>query len=83
MAFVKQKKIVPACASYASQTPEPEQQKPKITADVVNDYIEQNPEIVSNCLRNERALKAQRKQMNARSLLTMLFSYFISLYYIC
>ena len=73
MAFVKQKKIVPACASYASQTPEPEQQKPKITEDVVNDYIKQNPEIVSNCLRNERALKAQRKQMNARSLLNNAF----------
>ena len=29
----------------------------------------QNPNIVSNYSRNGRALKAQRKQMNARSLL--------------
>ena len=77
MVFVKQKKTEP------EKTPEPEPQQPKITEGVVNDHIKQDPEIVSTCLRNERALKAQRKQMNARSLLTMLFSYFISLYYIC
>ena len=56
--------------------PEPEpivQQKPKITEDAVNDYIKQNPDIVSNYLRNERAMKAQRKQMNARSLLNNAF----------
>ena len=53
------------------KAPEPEQQKP-ITEDLVNDYIN-NPEIVSNWLRNERALRAQRKQMNARSLLTNAF----------
>ena len=51
------------------KTPEPiVQQKPKITEDVVNDYIKENPDVVSNYLRNERAMKAQRKQMNARSL---------------
>ena len=45
------------------------QPKPKIiTEDAVNDYIKQNPDIVSDYLRNERAMKAQRKQMNARSL---------------
>ena len=49
------------------------QQKPTITEDVVNDYIKQNPDIVSNYLRNERAMKAQRKQMNARSLLNNAF----------
>ena len=49
------------------------QQKPKITEDAVNDYIKQNPDIVSNYLRNERAMKAQRKQMNARSLLNNVF----------
>ena len=49
------------------------QQKPKITEDDVNDYIKQNPDIVSNHLRNERAMKAQRKQMNARSLLNDVF----------
>ena len=50
--------------------PEPVvQPKPKITQDIVNDYIKENPDIVSNNLRNERAMKAQRKQMNARSLL--------------
>ena len=56
------------------QTPEPVvQPKPKITQDIVNDYIKQNPDIVSNYLRNERAMKAQRKQMNARSLLNNAF----------
>ena len=54
------------------KTPEPEPQKPKITEDILNYYIP-NPEIGSNCLRNERALKAQRKQMNAKSLLTKAF----------
>ena len=57
------------------QTPELiVQQKPKpITDDTVNDYIKQNPDIVTNYLRNERAMKAQRKQMNARSLLNNAF----------
>ena len=36
--------------------PEPEQQpKPKITEDIVNDYIKQNPDTVSNYPRNERS----------------------------
>ena len=41
--------------------PEPEQPKPKISEDVVNDYIQQNPDIVGNYLRNERAMKSQKK----------------------
>ena len=49
------------------------QQKPKITEDDVNDYIKQNPDIVSNFLRNERSMKAQRKQMHVRSLLNNAF----------
>ena len=62
--------------------PEPVvQQKPKITEDAVNYYIKQNPDIVSNYLRTERAMKAQRKQMNARSLLNNVFlNNIISLY---
>ena len=62
-------------ADEPEQTPEPiVQQKPKpITEDIVNDYIKQNPDIVSNYLRNERAMKAQRRQMNARSLLNNAF----------
>ena len=59
------------------KAPEPEQtvpeSKPKITEDIVNDYIKQNPDIVSNYLRNERAMKAQRKQMHARTLLNNAF----------
>ena len=59
------------------KAPEPEQSelvpvsvpKPKITQDTVNDYIEENPDVVTSYLRNERAMKAQRKHMNARSLL--------------
>ena len=54
-------------------SPSPEPEKPKITEDIVNDYIKQNPDIISNYLRNERAMKAQRKQMNARSLLNNAF----------
>jgi len=63
-------------AEEPEQTPEPIVQQPKpkpITDDTVNDYIKQNPDIVTNYLRNERAMKAQRKQMNARSLLNNAF----------
>ena len=50
--------------------PEPVvQPKPKITKDIVNDYIKQNPEIVNTYLRNERSMKAQKKQMHVRTLL--------------
>ena len=67
-AVPEQPEVVP------EKTPEPiVQQKPKITEDVVNDYIKENPDVVSNYLRNERAMKAQRKQMNARSLLNNAF----------
>ena len=59
------------------KTPEPvpdqPKLKPKITEDIVNEYIKDNPDIVSTYLRNERAMKAQRKQMNARSLLNNAF----------
>ena len=44
-----------------------------ITDDIVNTYIKENPEIVTNYLRNERVMKTQRKQMNARSLLNNAF----------
>ena len=57
----------------APEVPEPPEPKPKITQDIVNDYIKENPDIVSNYLRNERAMKAQRKQMHARSLLNNAF----------
>ena len=71
----------------AVKTPEPEktpepvvQQKPKITEYIVNDHIKQNADIVSNHLRNERAMKAQRKQMSARPLLKMLFNCYLIKY---
>ena len=70
------------CKAEKAPEPEPEQPKPKITEDSVNDYIKQNPDIISNYLRNERAMKAQRKQMNARSLLNNVFSMFSLSYYI-
>ena len=62
-------------AEEPEQTPEPiVQQKPKpITEDTVNDYIKQNPDIVTNYLRNERILKAQKKQSHARILLNNAF----------
>ena len=39
------------------KAPEP---KPTITEDIVNDYIKQNPDIVSNYLRNESSMKAKK-----------------------
>ena len=58
-----------AVKAEPEKTPEPEQPKPKITEDIANDYIKQNPDTTSNHLRNERAMKAQRKHMNAMPLL--------------
>jgi len=42
--------------------PEPEQPKTKITEDIVNNYIKENPDVISNYLRNERVLKAQKNK---------------------
>ena len=55
--------------------PEPIVQPKKkiVTEAAVNEYIKENPDIVSNYLRNERPMKAQRKQMNARTLLNNAF----------
>ena len=57
--------------------PPPGLQKPptsnNMTDDVVNQYIKENPDIVSNYLRNERLMKTQKRQMNARSLLNNAF----------
>ena len=64
----KRRGFCKAIKSEPEKTPEPEQSKPKITDEIVND-CKQNPEIVSTYLRNERSMKAQRKQMRARSLL--------------
>ena len=55
------------------KTPEPIVQPKPITEDTVNDYIKQNPDIVSHYLRNERILKAQKKQLHARTLLNNAF----------
>ena len=44
-----------------------------IIDDIVDTYIKENPGIVTNYLRNERVMQAQRKQMNARSLLILTF----------
>ena len=72
------------CKAVVKEEPEkkvpvPEQPVPetktKITQDIVNDYIK-NPDVVISYLRNERAMKAQRKQMNACSLLTNAFLVF-------
>ena len=66
--------VKPEAVPEKSPEPAPEQPKKKIiTEDTVNDYIKQNPDIVTNYLRNERAMKAQRKHMNARSLLNNAF----------
>ena len=57
----------------AQPKPAPEPPKPTITNDIVNDYIKQNPDIVSTYLGNERSMKAQRKQMHVTSLLNNVF----------
>ena len=67
--FCKADVKTPEVKTPEVKTPEPK----KITADIVNDYIKQNPDVISNYLRNERAMKAQKKQMNARSLLNNAF----------
>ena len=41
-----------------------------LTNEIVDRYIHKNPDIVNNYARNERPMKAQRRQMNARSPLT-------------
>ena len=44
-----------------------------ITDDIINTYIKESLEIVTNYLRRERVMEARRKQMNARSLLNNAF----------
>ena len=67
-------KAVVKASEPEKQVPEPVvQPEPKITQDIINEYIIENPDRVSNHLRNERAMQAQRKQMNARSLLNNAF----------
>ena len=51
----------------------PEPNKKSIPEDIVNDYIKDHPDTVSNYLRNERSMKAQKKQMIAKSLLNNAF----------
>ena len=69
-ADIKTPEATPEVKTPEVKSPEPVKQ---ITEDIVNDYIKQNPDIISNYLRNERAMKAQKKQMNARSLLNNAF----------
>jgi len=71
----KRRNFCKAVKPEAVPEPVPEQPKlkPKITEDIVNEYIKDNPDIVSTYLRNERILKAQRKQSHARSLLNNAF----------
>ena len=65
--------VKPEVVPETVPVPDQPKLKPKITEDIVNEYIKDNPDIVSTYLRNERAMKAQRKQMNARSLLNNAF----------
>ena len=44
-----------------------------LSNEIVNRYIQDHPDTVNNYLRNERSMKAQRRQMNARSLLINTF----------
>ena len=73
----KRRGFCKAIKEEPEKTPEPEQTKPKITQDMVNDCIKENPDIVTNYLRNERAMKAQRKHMHVRTLLNNCFLFFL------
>ena len=53
--------------------PEKPTEPKQITEEIVNDFMKQNPDIVSNYLRNERSMKAQRKHMHVRTLLNNAF----------
>ena len=53
--------------------PKPTKTITTITDDIVNTYIQENPDTVTYHFRNERVMKAQRKQMNARPLLNNAF----------
>ena len=71
----KRRGFCKAAKEEPEKTPEPiVQPKPKIVTEAaVNYYIKESADIVSNYLKNERAMKAQRKQMNARTLLNNAF----------
>ena len=71
-------------AEKAEPEPNNAAQQPttNLTNHFVNQYIQEHPEIVSTYLRNERSMKAQRKQMHVRSLLNNVFYFIISLYII-
>ena len=58
-------------AEKAEPEPNTPAQKPttNLTNDIVNQYIQEHPDIVNTYLTNERPMKAQRKQMHVRSLL--------------
>ena len=49
------------------------QERDKIQIEMFIQDIKQNPDIVTNYLRNERILKAQKKQSHARILLNNAF----------
>ena len=73
-AFQESKTETTAEVQTVKETPGLTKQKPtktitNITYEIVNTYIKRSPEVVTNCSRNERVMKTQRKQMNARSLL--------------
>ena len=68
----KRRGFCKAITPEPGKTPEPEPPKPTITNDIVND-TKQNPEIISTYFRDERSMKAQRKQMHVRTLLNNAF----------
>ena len=53
----KRRGFCKAVKAEPEKTPKPEQQKP-ITEDIVNDFIKQYIDIISNYLRSERAMEA-------------------------
>ena len=62
--FHKRRGFCKAVKTEPEKTPEPEplaQPKTKITQDIVNDYIKENPDVVTSYLRNERAMKKHRE----------------------
>ncbi len=76
---LKLEKQEEASSSVVAQVPPPGllQRTKTVTAtadvDDVNEYIKNNPEVLQNYLRNERANKANRQKFNAKALLAGAF----------
>jgi hypothetical protein len=73
---LKEKEEAPASSSTDPAPPvQPVLQRTKTVTNEydVNEFIKNNPEVITNYLRNERANKANKRQFNAKALLSNAF----------